>query len=288
MSFMRLARVLCFALVPAALAGCLSEGTRARLFNSLPLLGTGNDANSAQIQYVIIERRAGTEEINRRAWDRVDETLLPFEARDALADVGLRVGTAGESAPGVLRHLIDDPRTAWGHRARTFALDRPVPLLVNSTLPHAEFSMPTADLGTSAFSHEGVVLGFEITVRDGPEGKSLVKLVPRARYRDPSQILPADIADRGLATETFPIIGFEIALAPSEYLVIGTDHYWAGTFGHAAFTGTNDELPVQRLLVLRASRAKSKGDGIHLSDDDDQALARPIASQAGTVRGTRP
>src|SRR5262245_35182380 len=205
MSFMRLARALCIAVIPVALAGCLSEGTRARLFNSLPLLGTGNDPDTAQIQYVIIERRAGADEINRHTWDRVDEQILPFETRAILNEAGLRVGIAGESAPGMLRRLIDDPRTAWGHRARTFALDRPVPLLVNSTLPHAEFSMPTAKRGTTAFSHDGVVLGFEITVRDGAEGKSLVKLVPRARYRDPSQLLPADIADRGLATETFPI-----------------------------------------------------------------------------------
>src|SRR5215470_7424306 len=87
MSFMRLARVLCIALVPFAVAGCLSEGTRARLFNSPPLLGTGNDPDNAQIQYVIIERRAGTEEINRRAWDRVDEQILSFETRAVLDDV---------------------------------------------------------------------------------------------------------------------------------------------------------------------------------------------------------
>ncbi len=205
-----------------------------------------------------------------------------------LEDAGLRVGTVGESAPGTLRRLIDDPRTAWGHRARTFALDRPAPLLVNSTLPHAEFTMPAANGQTIAFNRESVVLGFEITVRPGSEGKSLVKIVPRARYRDPTQILPADAGDRGLATDTFPTAGFEIALLPSEYLVVGTDYYWKGTFGHAAFMGERDDLPMQRLLVLRASQMKSSRDASTLLGDDGQAQAPPIASQASSFRGARP
>lgn len=284
---MRLARVLCIGLLPVALAGCLTSETRSRLFNSFPLLGSPSDVDAAQIQYVIIERVAGDEDINRRAWDRVDEQLLSFETRTLLDEAGLRVGTTGESAPGTLRRLIDDPRTSWGHRARSFALDRPAPLSVNSTLPRAEFSMPTANGGKAAFAHDGVVLGFEITIRDGSDGKSLVKVVPRARFRDPSQILTADIADRGLSTETFPAAGFEIALAPSEYLVVGTDFYWEGTFGHAAFMGERDERRVQRLLVLRTTRMKTDRQSIK-PGDDDQAQAPPIASQAGAVRGARP
>lgn len=283
---MRLARVFCIGLLPIALAGCLSEGSRARLFNSIPLLGSQPETDTALLQYVIVERPAGSEDINRRAWDRVDEQLFSFETRAMFDESGLRVGTIGESAPGVLRKLIDDPRTAWGHRARSFALDRPAPLLVNATLPHAEFSMPGANGSRIPFAHDGVVLGFEITVRDGADGKSLVKLVPRARYRDPSQILTADAAERGLATETFPAAGFEIALSPSEYLVIGTDNYWEGTFGHAAFTGEKEERLVQRLLVLRASRTKASR--ATTASEDDQVQAPPIASQASAVRGARP
>ena len=286
---MRFARAFLFALVPLAMLGCLSEGNRVKWLNPFPLLGGGQDPESGLIQYVVIERQAGTEDINRRAWDNVDEQVLPFETRAVLEEAGLRVGTAGESAPGALRKLIDDPRTSWGHRARTFGLDRPATLLMTGNLPRAEFSLPAANSTKTAFEHDRVVLGFEMTVRDGPDGKVLVKLVPRARYHDPSQLLPADAAERGLATEVFPAAGFEIALMPNEYLVVGTDDYWEGTFGNQAFTGEKEDRRVQRLLVLRATRNRAgKVSPILLSGADDQAVAPPIASQASTVRSSRP
>ena len=286
---MRFARVLLLALLPLATVGCLSEGSRAKWYNPFPLLGGGHDPESALVQYVVIERPAGTEEINRRAWDRVDEQVLPFETRAILEESGLRVGTTGESAPGSLRKLIDDPRTSWGHRARTFGLDRPATLLLTGNLPRADFSLRAADGKKSVFERDRVVLGFEMTVRDGSDGKVLVKLVPRARYHDPSQLLPADAADRGLATEVFPAAGFEIALMPNEYLVVGTDDYWEGTFGNQAFTGEKEDRRVQRLLVLRATRNRAgKVSPILLSGADDQAVAPPIASQASTVRSSRP
>lgn len=285
---MRFARVLFIALIPFAMVGCLSEGSRAKWYNPFPLLGGGQDPESALVQYVVIERPAGTEEINRRAWDRVDEQVLPFETRAVLEEAGLRAGTTGESAPGSLRKLIDDPRTAWGHRARTFGLDRPATLVLTGNLPRAEFSLRSPNGKKSAFARDQVVLGFEMTVRDGPEGKVLVKLVPRARYHDPSQLLPADAADRGLATEVFPAAGFEIPLMRNEYLVVGTDDYWEGTFGNLAFTGEKDEHRVQRLLVLRSARNRNDKASPGLLGAEDHASAPPLASQASTVRGSRP
>jgi len=286
---MRFARAFFIALLPLAAVGCLTDGTRAKWLNPFPLLGGGQDPESALVQYVVIERPAGTEDINRRAWDNVDEQVLPFETRSVLEEAGLRVGTTGESAPGVLRKLIDDPRTTAGHRARTFGLDRPAALVLSGNMHRSEFSIPAANGTKSEFGRNQVVLGFEMTVRDGPEGKVLVKLVPRARYHDPSQLLPADAADRGLATEIFPAAGFEIALMPNEYLVVGTDDYWEGTFGNQAFAGEKEARPVQRLLVLRATRNRAGKDSpVLLSGADDQAVAPPIASQAGTVRGARP
>jgi hypothetical protein len=262
------------------LTGCLSSsGTVGRL-SPFPLVGTGAEPDTAIIQYVIVERNLGTDEINRRAWDRVDEQILPYETRSVLEAAGLRIGTANESAPGVLRKLIEDPRTASGHRARTFALDRPAPLTVTGHLERAEFSAPTANGGPTKFARNGVVLGFDMTVCKANEGKVLVKFVPRARYQYLSHLLPTNIEDRGLGTDTFPAAGFELALAPTDYLVIGTDSYWSGTFGHAAFTERTDDRHVQRLLVIRAGRSSSDQ-----PKTEDESQPPPIAAQAGTVRG---
>ena len=116
----------------------------------------------------------------------------------------------------------------------------------------------------------------------------MVQLVPHARYREVNQFLPDADGLRDQATETFPGAAFEVTLTAGEYLVIGTDWFWEGTFGHQAFTGEKDGRPVQRLLVLHAGRMKPDRGGAALLGSDDQASAPPLASQTAAVRGARP
>jgi hypothetical protein len=279
---MRLARWILIGLVPVGLTGCLHEADRPAWMNRIPLLRNTPEPGTAALEYVLVERPAGGEEINRQVWDRIDELIVPFETRLVLEAAGLRVGIASESTPGPLGKLRDDPRTGRGHRLRTFALDKAAPLLVSGAVPHAAFPMPAGENGTTRFDRDEVALGFEVTVRDGPDGKVLVKLVPHARFRDAGHLLPAG-GERDVGTEHFPAAGFEIALSPTEWLVIGTDFYREGTFGHTALTGVTDERPVQRLLVLRAGQTKGEHDGPAV-----QAAALPIASQATAARGARP
>jgi hypothetical protein len=282
---MRLARSLVLALVSVGLAGCLHEADRPGWMNRIPLLRSTPEPNAAVLEYWVIERPTGGDEINRDVWLRVDEQFLPFETRTTLEASGLRVGIASESTPGPLRKLIDDPRTDRGHRGRTFALDKPAPFLVSGAIPHAAFPMPAGESGTTKFVSDDVVLGFEITVRDAPDGKVLVKFVPRARFRDLGHLLPTEEGERNVGTEDFPAAGFEVAMSPTEFLVIGTDSYHDGTFGHAAFTGPKDDRQVQRLLVLRAGR--TKGDRA-MPDVNSQAVAPPLANQATAFRGVSP
>ena len=279
---MRLARWLVIGLLPLGLAGCLHEADRPTWMNRIPLLRNAPEPGTASLEYVLIERPAGGEEINRQVWNRIDELIVPFETRLVLEATGLRVGIASESTPGPLRKLIDEPRTGRGHRYRTFPLDKPAPLLVSGPVPHATFPIPSGEDGTSRFVRDDAALGFEVTVRDGPDGKVQVKLVPHARFRDAGHLLPTG-GERNVGTETFPAAGFEIALGPTEYLVIGTDYLREGTFGHAALTGQVEERTVQRLLVLRAGQTKAEP-----AASTTQATAAPIASQATAARGARP
>lgn len=283
---MRLARWILIGLVPVGLAGCLHEADRPAWMKHIPLLRSTPEPGTAALEYVLIERPAGGEEINRQVWGRIDELIVPFETQIVLKTTGLRVGIASESTPGPLRKMIDDPRTGRGHRFRTFPLDKPAPLLVGGVVPHVAFPMPAGEDQTTTFARDDVALGFEVTVRDGPDGKVMVKLVPHAKFRDAGHLLPPLVGERDVGTEHFPAAGFEIALSPTEFLVIGTDFYRDGTFGHTALTGVTDERPVQRLLVLRAGRTKGERDG--RSDLTVQAVAPPIASQATAARGVSP
>lgn len=279
---MRLARPLLIALLPAALAGCLHEADRPPWLDPFPLFGSLPEGDAAAVEYVLVERTAG-EEINRRVWDRIDEQVLPFETRAILEEAGLRVGIASESAPGPLRKMIEDPRTHRGHRGRFFALDKATPLALDGFRPRAEFEIPALEGGKTSFARDTVSLGFEITVRDAGDGKVVIHLVPNARYRDPNHLLPAEGVIRGEATETFPGAAFDVTMAPTEYLVIGTDWYWDGTFGHLAFTGQKGDRDVQRILVLRGTRTKADAPAA----SGNATEAPPLASQTA-ARGARP
>src|SRR5262249_61028642 len=118
-------------------------------------------------------------------------------------------------APGPLRKLIEDPRTVRGPRHRTFPIDKPAPLFLTDPLPRAEFALCAADGSPAFFARESVALGFEITVRDAPEGKVQVRLVPRARYREPSRLLPPGLGERDPATQTLPAARFRGPPLPS-------------------------------------------------------------------------
>jgi hypothetical protein len=284
---MRPARLLLLALVPAVLAGCLHVADRPAWLDPAPLLGHVPDGDVAAVRYVLVERTAGGDEVNRRVWDRIDEQVLPFEIRTLLEDTGLRVGIASESAPGPLRKMIEDPRTEWGHRGRTFALDKPAALALGGLLPRAEFAVPSAQGGSVTFARDAASLGFDITVRDAGDGKVLIHFVPHARYRDLHRLLPGEGGVREEAKETFPGAAFDVTLGSTEFLVVGTDWYWDGTFGHLAFTGEKDERQVQRLLVLRATRTKTERVPGLLTGADGVG-APPLASQATVASDARP
>jgi hypothetical protein len=262
------------------LAGCVHTGGDAANTSQFRLLRPRTDSDIAYLEYVVIERMEGADEINRRAWDRVDEQVLSFEARTVLEVTGLRVGVTGNTAPGALRTLIENPRTRRGHRYRTFALDKPSRLLTNGPLPRAEFPAPAAN-GPTKFVRTMVELGFDLTVREAAEGKVAVRLVPLARYRDRALFLPNDPdGERDQSVESFPAGAFEVTLSPDEFLVVGTDSYWEDTFGHAAFTETLEDRRVQRLLAIRAGIVRAE------RPPPATPAAAPLASQvtAGAAR----
>jgi hypothetical protein len=279
---MRRARRWLVALLIVSLAGCFStKEQRARWTDPFDLFAPGRETDSASVHYVIIERPVG-EEINRRVWDQVDEQIFPFETRTSLEAAGLRVGRVGGTMPGLLRRLVDNPRSRGGLRGRYFALDKPVPLATTDQLPKVDFPVTDPEGATSRFTKDRVTLGFDVTVREAKEGGVVVKVVPHARFRDPTRLLIGELSDGDIATEVFPAGGFELPLSANEYLVIGTDSYREDTFGHAALIGDKDGEPAQRLIVLWAGLAKSPKPATL------GAGPPPLSAQANTARGSRP
>ena len=212
---MRRARRWLVALLVVSLAGCFStKEQRARWTDPFDLFAPGRETDSASVHYVLIERPVG-EEINRRVWDQVDEQILPFETRTSLEAAGLRVGKVGGTMPGLLRRLVDNPRTRGGLRGRYFALDKPFPLATTERLPMVDFPVVDPQGTSTRFTRETAALGFDVTVREAKmgevgevgDGGVIVKVVPHARFRDPTRLLLGELSDGDTATELSPRLG---------------------------------------------------------------------------------
>jgi hypothetical protein len=276
------------------LTGCLGNSTsRAQFFNRLPFLNsTDPTQESAFIEYVMIDRPAGRDEINRRVWDRVDEQVIHTDIRIGLEAIGLRIGTISDSMPGVLRGMVDDPRTNRGHRFRSFAADKTAALIITPENKRVDFTMPNGTREPIQFTREKASLGFEISVKELPDNKVQVRLVPIARFYDPTLFVPThENGIREEASETFPTGAIDIVVSASEYIVIGTEYYTPRTFGHNAFVGhsTTLERSAQRVLVLRAGLTKAERSAPKLlNGKDDPSGTLPIASQASIARGQKP
>lgn len=269
------------------LAGCLTtDAVRGRWMDRLQIFRSQPDADSAHIEYVVIERAAGDETVNRRVWDKIDELALPFEAQDTLQKNGLRVGTISGTAPGPLRGLIDDPRTERGHRFRSFHADKPISLALGQPSPNVDFDFTVGDRKTR-FAHDHAQLGFQLSVRPGKDGGVLLKCVPEGKYRDPKPFSTDLTVDREYTTDQFADGAFEFALGAGEYLVIGTDVFREGTFGHAACVGETPDKKVQRLLVIRAGQPKAERlTPPLLNGQADTSGTPPLASQASVIRAS--
>jgi hypothetical protein len=255
---------------------------RFQLFRSTP-------DDTAFVEYVLIERRAGDETINRRVWDRVDETVLPFESRSILEENGLRIGTISGSTPGPMRSLIEDPRTDKGHRFRSFQADKPISLAVSEMIPKTDFTFTAGNHPPVKFQHETVQLGFQLSISEGKNGNLVVKCTPEGKYRDLKPFNTDLSTDREFTTEQFVDGTFEISLNSTEYLVIGTDSYREHTLGYAAFINQGNNQPMQRMLVIRAGRNKSERQAPPLMNGEaDDAGPLPLASQASVIRGAAP
>lgn len=291
---MRLARLTWLAYLPlfSCLVGCMGEGTtRARLFDGLPFLDTKPASESAYLEYVLIDRPAGRDDINRRVWDRVDEQVLNADIRSTLEDNGLRIGTISETMPGILRGMVDDPRTNRGHRFRSFQADKSVALYITPVNKPIDFTMPNGEREPIKFQRDQALLGFEISVKELPDHKVHVKLVPMTKYHDANLFVPQQGELREQATELFPAGTIELTVPQGEYIVIGTEFYKDKTFGKMAFVGESATLErtAQRVLVLRAGL--NKADRVApqlLNGKDDPTGTLPIASQASLARGQKP
>jgi hypothetical protein len=96
------------------------------------------------------------------------------------------------------------------------------------------------------------------------------------------------------SSQRFSSLSWEITLAPNDYLLIGGRYDRPNTLGWQSFIRTDEDTPVQRLLVIRTTRSASSVENEIASSPSRKPISYPqspsLAAQAsGTaLRGNGP
>jgi hypothetical protein len=280
--------------------GCAGvDGERApSLFKSAYRLPDGY----VQMDVALLERPAGDLFLNKELWSYTDETVVGMDARPRLDKNGFRVGQIVGMPPGEFQRLLTSPRACLNPR-RCFlptgaAADKSPPfrLLLGPIEPDARFvlkpSGPEIELSFDDVQHQ-----LEVVPALTTDGVRLA-FTPRLQHGEPIRtvVVPPDQTDFVLQVEkpsqTFQELRFEVTLAANEYLVIGCRDDQPQSLGYEAFVSESGRPPMQRLLVIRATRANARreDDTPTLEDLARAAVSPPLAAQAtrSAVRANGP
>jgi hypothetical protein len=293
---MRQAKAGLIVLVAAMMPGCFTllggrTGGRPSDTRSDPLAGPPA-ANVVQLDVAVLERPAGDDFLNRGLWELADEQVVSLERKPELDDNGIRVAQVGGQPPAGLQSMLTSPRSnPEPHRARVPA-GNCVPVALGPASPYCWFRVHgdgadrTVELRDAAYYidivpslvEDGRVgLHFTPRIKHGP---STLAFAPQ---KDPSGALRWDRAERQ-PEEEFDRLGWDVTVAPNEFVVIGTRPDRPATLGQACFLPVAQGPRVQRLLVIRTARCAA----VQPHSGEQPGLVMPLAARAAlqAARGT--
>jgi hypothetical protein len=229
-------------------------------------------------------------------WTFLDEQAVTLEKKGVLEDNGFRIGRVGSTPPEELRELVSqrrncpDPRRIQMQPGKD---DRVLELEPGRT--HVAFQLIQGEQANRIdLENAQCCLGVTPTLTD--DGRTRLQIVPKVKHEGKGRMPWLPLADRSGWTrqtqqpaEAFNDLGWDVTLAPGEYLVIGARDDRPGTLGHESFVHPDEKpTPVKRLLVLRAWRPvqDAKLAGIEREATAGKGHAPPLAIQAGwSARG---
>jgi len=255
-------------------------------------------ADAVQMDVALIERPLGDTYLIQGLWVGADEQVVALEQRAALEDNGLRIGQIGGIVPVDLQNMLTSERSCANPRRIRTAAGKPTRLTLGPELAECSFQLPMAGK-PQAVKLNKALCTLEVVPTLTTDGRIKLKFLPQVLHGD-SQQLPRPTADmtgwmlkEERPTERYTQLGWEVTLAPGEYVLIGGRYDKPESLGHQCFLRRDEANGVQRLLVIRTARAvKDAGSPSIAAPFEESTPPRvpPLASQAtlATARGSGP
>jgi hypothetical protein len=296
---MRQAAALGVGLLIGLLAGCASGSgvhSTSWLKRRQPFHGpTGPDV--VRMEIALLECPVGDSYINLDLWKLADEQVVPLENKAALEDNGFRVGQVGGIIPDELQELLTSKRSNVNPRERQVMGGYRAELNLGPVLAQCSFILQE-DGQPVTVSLDQARCRLTVVPRMTPDGKAQLHFTPEIEYGE--QVPDFHPAEDGSGwvmqvqrpCQTYPALGWDVTLEPNQYLVVGARFDQPRSLGYACFVQADAAATVQRLLVIRTSRAGTPTEPDAGADTVCSRQAPPLALQVQTpwttARGSQP
>lgn len=251
-------------LLPLALAVGLLGGctTPLPVADSAWLRGSGIPAGSdvIHIRVALLERPIHDGYIQTELWATADEQIIAAERRSVLEDNGFRVGQIGGLPPARLQELLESERSNIQPRWLQVRSGKSVTLVLGPPIPQLCFCLVCdRHMQTCTFEQAECVL--EMVPSLAQDGRTRLQFTPQVRHGEPRRHLRTGPDGTWLLAverplERYPALDWDVVLAANDLLLIGCRTGPSTSLGRQAFYRPEEEVPVQRLLVLRTRRAE--------------------------------
>jgi hypothetical protein len=250
---------------------------------------TGPDV--VQMDVALIERQVGDAYLNRDLWQVVDEQTLGPECKAALDDNGFRVGQVGGIPPAGLQAFLTSASSCANPRRIKLHAGNPTTLMVGSLRPACRFQIMQAGSEPVPVTLEQAQCTLVVLPTLTRDGHIRLHFDPQILHGE-TMLLPYPVPESSRwvlqeqrPTERYPALGFEITVAPNEYVVVGGMLDKPETLGHQYFVCADGTRPGQQLLVIRAGRGAGEALPDPLADGSEgetapSAAVVPLALQA--------
>nr|ALS88805.1 MetaGeneMark_Unknown Function [uncultured bacterium] len=245
------------------------------------------EADVVQLDVALLERPAADKFINGDLWSFTAEQVVALERRTVVDQNGFRVGVLVGMPPGAFQELLTSERSCINPRRRIVPSGKVAGQTLGSPVADCRFTVFQGATPLE-FRLQDVQFILDVTAFPTEDGRTRLQFTPKVQYGEVTrEIQPAP--DRTGFTmqmerpsKSFPDAGWEVTLAPSEFLVIGTREDRPESFGYQAFMQEEASPPVQRLLVIRTARAAGPDEAATptLEDMARSNSALPLAIQA--------
>jgi hypothetical protein len=296
---MRQVQAVAVALIIGGMWGCLSPKPEpsVSLFDpQQPFAGPAGE-DLVVMDVAVIERPYGDAYLNHELWTDVNEQAVGFEEKVVLEANGFRIGQVGGLLPpGKLQDLLLSRRSCHANRIQLHA-GHYTPTPLGGAQAHCRYRI-RRDGQEVVMDLPNAQAVLDVTPTLAGENQTQLQFTPRLKYGEVKSIVHALQDPAGplrwerleqQEEEVYPWLKWSVTVATGEYVVIGTDVDKVDTLGQRFFESSDEgpnTIPVQRLLVLRATHAPQPA-----SPAGEQASRSvPLALRASwsAVRGRSP